>query len=231
MGLQETQKKAWAGNGPQGQQHRVNPFFCCPSHRMRLCCSYSLHNKGFEFFNAQDQTQTVIVMLLNLAGSGIMVSRQLMAHCSQHTGMAVCRLWKDPYSAWVSGGEVWWWWGVCVCGSAWGQGLGWALGRTARVIGQAGLVRSGIMVSHLLMSRCSQHTGMAVYRLYQDPYQTWVRGSGVGAGAEEGGGAEVQEQAHVFGAAVGLCAGLGFGVQRARGCSQQGWQEWLAGTT
>lgn len=67
-----------------------------------LSCSYSLHNKGFEFFHAKDQTQTVVVSLLNLTASGIMCSETLLEQCTKHTAMAICKLYKDPFQIWVS---------------------------------------------------------------------------------------------------------------------------------
>lgn len=70
-----------------------------------LPCSYSLHNKGWEFIYAKDQTQPVVVNLLNLTASAINISTVLLDACRKHTGLSVCRLYKDPFMLWVRCGS------------------------------------------------------------------------------------------------------------------------------
>lgn len=93
---------------------RASNLFCCclkcfPSCLpavFLLCCSYSLHNKDYQWFHAQDQTQTAVINLLNLAASAIALSKGMQRHCARHTGLAVCKLYKDPFQIWVSGSDV-----------------------------------------------------------------------------------------------------------------------------
>jgi len=130
---------------------------CCLTQSMpALLCSYSLHNKGWEFIYAKDQTQAVVVRrllnqlsdaaynsvqsfhsdsavpfavllnhlpdlvqqqppnvllnamqvnLLNLTASAINISTILLEACRKHTGLSVCRLYKDPFMLWVRWGS------------------------------------------------------------------------------------------------------------------------------
>jgi hypothetical protein len=49
-----------------------------------------------------DQTQTIALNLLNLAANGVGGSQLLLRHFRQRSGMAVCKLYKDPFQIWVS---------------------------------------------------------------------------------------------------------------------------------
>lgn len=69
-------------------------------------CSYSLHNEGWAYLGVRDQTQTVVVELLNTAACAVRHSSAtdgaFLQHCMQHLALAVCKQYKDPYSVHVS---------------------------------------------------------------------------------------------------------------------------------
>jgi hypothetical protein len=65
-------------------------------------CSFAVHNKGFSYYYARDQTPTIAVYLLNLVASGMVERHEpLLETCRKQTGMAVCKLYKDPFQVWV----------------------------------------------------------------------------------------------------------------------------------
>lgn len=64
--------------------------------------SFALANKGFSYYHAKDQTPAVAVHLMNLATSGMLARHKpLLEACRKQTGMAVCKLYKDPFQLWV----------------------------------------------------------------------------------------------------------------------------------
>lgn len=67
-----------------------------------LFCSFSLHNKGWEFNFAKDQTQAVVVSLLNLASCAVRSVPAFIQQCKQQTAMTICRHYKSPYTLLVS---------------------------------------------------------------------------------------------------------------------------------
>lgn len=71
-------------------------------------CSYSVHDKGWEFLRVKDQTQVAVVSLLNIAASAVRMGPQYAAAFMDGAAMAICKHYKDPYTLvvrWRCGGE------------------------------------------------------------------------------------------------------------------------------
>lgn len=82
----------------------ARPSTHLPAHlpAVRPSCSFAVHNKGFSYYYARDQTPTIAVYLLNLVASGMVERHEpLLETCRKQTGMAVCKLYKDPFQVWV----------------------------------------------------------------------------------------------------------------------------------
>lgn len=59
-------------------------------------CSYSLHNCGWKYRHAKDQTQAVVVYLLNVTTRALSCSSNLVQHCRQHTALHICKQYRSP---------------------------------------------------------------------------------------------------------------------------------------